>query len=64
VRIKKYAAAKAEDFTEYLPNYLSTQKEVELAKFHEEEGKKNCLCHDCQGRKEIRHQIKKSYDDY
>ncbi|WNE41125.1 MAG: hypothetical protein mread185_000582 [Mycoplasmataceae bacterium] len=34
------------------------EKEIELAKFHEERGKLKCSCYDCQERKELQSEIK------
>jgi len=43
-------------------------KELERAKFHEERGKVNCPCYDCEAKKEIRAEIKaklnKEMDNY
>ena len=33
-------------------------KEIELAKFHEQRGKINCPCYDCETKKEIQAEIK------
>jgi len=40
------------------------EKEIALAKFHEERGKENCSCSDCQERQEIRREVKREYDEY
>jgi hypothetical protein len=41
------------------------EKELELAKFHEERGKIKCSCYDCENKKEIQGEIKKKMiDDY
>jgi hypothetical protein len=34
------------------------EKELELAKFHEERGKIKCACYDCENKKEIQGEIK------
>ena len=39
------------------------EKELELAKFHEERGKINCACYDCENRKEIHGEIKEKMAD-
>jgi hypothetical protein len=41
------------------------QKELELAKFHEERGKKDCQCWQCQGKKELQAEITEQvFSDY
>jgi hypothetical protein len=38
------------------------EKELELAKFHEERGKVKCACYDCEAKREIRGKIKTKID--
>ena len=48
----------ADNLTEQEKQGESWEKELELAKFHEERGKINCSCYDCENRKEIHGEIK------
>ncbi|CAG8587395.1 6440_t:CDS:2, partial [Racocetra fulgida] len=63
IRIKRYVDDETEDFEDCLSKYhLSTRKEIELTKFHEERGKEGCSCYDCQEKQTIRSEIKHQLD--
>jgi hypothetical protein len=48
----------AQQLTEQEQQGQLLEKELELAKFHEERGKIKCPCYDCENRKEIHGEIK------
>ena len=55
-------ARKEQDLTDKLAEQEqqgeTLEKELDLAKFHEERGKINCSCYDCENKKEIQGEIK------
>jgi hypothetical protein len=54
-RIENNLLTTAEQLEKQSQEYL---KDIELAKFHEQRGKMNCPCYDCESKKEIQAEIK------